>query len=83
MADKTAEQAGQVVESLVDSVMQSLNKGRSKRGIFRPVFGLLVLAGGGAAVFYAQADEQQRQEASKKVNELANQVLDQVGVLSK
>ena len=80
MADKTAEQAGQVVESLVNSVMQSLNSGRRKRGIFRPLFGLVVLAGGGAAVFYAQADEKQREEASKKVSQLAEQVLDQVGL---
>lgn len=82
MADKTAEQAGQVVESLVDSVMQSLNTGRRKRGIFRPLFGLLVLAGGGAAVFYAQADEQQREEATKKISDLADQVMEQVGALS-
>lgn len=82
MADKTAEQAGQVVESLVDSVMQSLNTGRRKRGIFRPLFGLLVLVGGGAAVFYAQADEQQREEATKKISDLADQVLEQVGALS-
>jgi len=80
--DKIAEQAGQVVESIVDSNLKALG-GRSgrKRGIPRPLLGLVAVAGG-AAAFYAQADEQQREQASRKLSELADQVRTQVGTLT-
>jgi len=82
-ADKIAVQAGQVVESIVDSYLKALD-GRSgrRRGPLRSLFGLAALAGGGAALFYAQADEQQREEASRKLSELADQVRGHVSGLT-
>lgn len=82
-ADKIAKQAGQVVESMVSSYLKAL-EGQSgrRRGPLRPLFGLVALAGGGAAIFYAQADEQQREQATRKLNELADQVRGQVSGLT-
>jgi len=80
-SDKIAEQAGQVVESIVDSNLKALGGRGRRRGIPRPLLALVAVAGG-AAAFYAQADEQQREQASKKVSELADQVRTQVGVLT-
>jgi len=82
-ADKVAKQAGQVVESVVYSYLKALDgKSGGKRGVLRPVFGLVTLAGGAGAIYYAQADEQQREQALVKVNELAGQVRERIDALT-
>jgi hypothetical protein len=82
-AKKVAEQAGQVVESVVYSYLKALEgKTGHGRGVLRPLFGLVTLAGGAAAVYYAQADEQEREQALGKVNELSGQLRERVDALT-
>lgn len=81
-ADSTARQAGQFVESVVDTYVVVKGRPRGGRGFVLPVLGLLGVAGGVGAIAFANSDEAQREQAGKKVSELANTVLDRIGELS-